>query len=136
MEMIKAMPKNIEKGSKWVLLPMSWVEKWQNYIYFDLIMGKSDIKPEDDQMPDDIDWDELTKPINKKTNLLDTHKDFKWQNLELLDNLVENKDFFVVTPEILEFVEKNYGYRSMPIYRFGIEQPDKETVVELYLKKF
>ena len=65
-EMIKNMPKKVEKGSKWVVMPMSWVKVWQEYIYFDIVLGSSDKKPENDaEMPSIIDFAEITKPQSK-----------------------------------------------------------------------
>ena len=41
-EMISQMPKLVENGSKWYVFDMSWVKQWQEYIYFDLILGVTD----------------------------------------------------------------------------------------------
>lgn len=41
-EMIEQMPKLVENGSKWYVFDMSWVKQWQQYIYFDLILGVAD----------------------------------------------------------------------------------------------
>ena len=137
-QMIMDMPKAIKKGSKWVVLPMSWVKQWQNYIYFDLVMGNESETSidKDAEMPEEVDWTEICKPIVAKHNLQDNHKDFKWQNLELREGLQENEDFFLVTPELLKFAEDTYGIKGQPVFRYGIEQADGETVVELYLKRF
>lgn len=43
-------------------------------------------------------------------------------------------DFFLVTPEVYEYANNLYGSSSAPIYRYGIQQADGETCIELYLK--
>jgi len=66
---------------------------------------------------------------------LDNHKDFAWQNVEMIDNLREGEDFFLVTSDVLNYASKIYGITGRPVVRYGIEQQDGETVIELYLKK-
>jgi len=68
--MINSMPRRIEAGSKWIVLPMSWVKSWQDYIYFDLIMGTTENKPDwDAEIPEAIEWTEIVKPINSRETL-------------------------------------------------------------------
>jgi hypothetical protein len=31
------MEKLIEPGTKWYILSMDWIRKWQNYVYFDYL---------------------------------------------------------------------------------------------------
>lgn len=103
-EMISSMPKLVEKGSKWFVLDMSWVKKWQEYIYFDLILGVADqVSSEEPEMPEALDWSSITKPVSKRFTLPDSHKDFQWQNVELKENLREGEDFFLVTPEVFDY---------------------------------
>lgn len=65
--MIMGMPKRIEAGSKWYVLPMTWVKSLQDYIYFDLIVGTATEKPENDaEMPEAIDWSQITKSSKPK----------------------------------------------------------------------
>lgn len=35
------MDKLVTPGSKWVVVNMRWIEKWQNYTYFDLLNSDS-----------------------------------------------------------------------------------------------
>lgn len=62
-EMIKKMPKKVDVGSKWVVLPMAWVKLWQDYIYFDYVMGTPSGNEPTDEMPGQIDFRELIKPV-------------------------------------------------------------------------
>jgi hypothetical protein len=55
-----------------------------------------------------------------------------WQNLVLIPNLVEGKDFMLVPPPIYAFFKQKYGDEN-PIERYAIKQPDGEVIVELYL---
>jgi hypothetical protein len=41
---------------------MSWVKQWQEYIYFDLILGASDKVSDEVRMPEAINWDSIAKP--------------------------------------------------------------------------
>lgn len=106
--MIEGMPTVVEAGSKWYVLDMQWVKAWQEYIYYDIIVGNADQKPSvEPEMPDYLEWERITKPVLKKD--LDPHKDLLWQQVELKDNLLEGQDFFLVTPEIFEFAKTYYG---------------------------
>lgn len=88
--MIENMPTTIVAGSKWYVLDMEWVKTWQEYIYFDIIAGNSDQMPsKEPEMPDYLEWDRITKPINQKDVTADPNKDFAWQTVELNDNLQE-----------------------------------------------
>ena len=76
-DMLKKMPKKVEVGSKWIVLPMSWVKKWQEYIYFDYVLGTpSGNDTEGLEMPGQIDFKEIVKPM--KMMLADQTKEFKW----------------------------------------------------------
>jgi hypothetical protein len=86
-------------------------------------------------MPEALNWDQITKPKSKRFTLMDTHKDFQWQNTELKENLREGDDFFLVTPGMFDYAQKIYGIQGRPVERYGITQADGETCVELYLKK-
>ena len=135
-DMIMRMPKLVEKDSKWYVLDMAWVKQWQEYIYFDLILGLTDqVTKKETEMPESLDWSDITKPTSKKSTLQDTHKEYRWQNVELKENLREGDDFFLVTPEIFTLASKVYGMIGHPVERYGIAQADGETCVELYLKK-
>jgi len=130
------MTKVVREGSKWFVLDMAWVKQWQEYIYLDLITGKSDKPPKTQpEMPDAITWTEIVKTNNKNLLLQDPLKDQAWSNIELKENLREGEDFMLVTPEVFHFAEKEYGMKGRPIERYGIKQADGETCVELYLKK-
>ena len=60
------MTKVVREGSKWFVLDMAWVKQWQEYIYLDLITGKSDKPPKTQpEMPDAITWTEIVKNNNK-----------------------------------------------------------------------
>ena len=120
-DMIMRMPKLVEKGSKWFVLDMTWVKQWQEYIYFDLILGVTEqVSKEETEMPECLDWENITKPTSKKFTLQDTHKEYKWQNVELKENLREGEDFFLVTPEIFNYASKVYGMVGHPVERYGI----------------
>jgi len=78
-DMIMRMPKLVEKGSKWYVLDMAWVKQWQEYIYFDLILGVAEqVSKEETKMPECLDWENITEPTSKKFTLQDNHKDYKW----------------------------------------------------------
>jgi len=34
-DLIAGMPKRVLAGSRWIVMPMTWIKKWQEYIYFD-----------------------------------------------------------------------------------------------------
>lgn len=35
--MIQKMEKRVEPGSKWYIVSMEWIEKWQRHVYFDYL---------------------------------------------------------------------------------------------------
>lgn len=78
-DLIAGMPKAVRAGSKWIVMDMSWVKEWQEYIFFDQITGLSDEVPSDKaEMPSPISWTNIIKTTNKKLVLQDNHKDFSW----------------------------------------------------------
>ena len=135
-KMMDAIPRLPKAGSKWYALDMEWVKQWQEYIYFDLLTdpGSTTVVSEEAEMPGPLDWDLISKPVSKKRIYFESHKDHAWQNVELKDNLRENDDFLLVTEEVFKYAESVYGLRGRPVIRYGIEQADGETCVELYLK--
>lgn len=49
-ELIKSMPKSVEKKSEWFVVSMCWINKWQTYVGFE-----EGSKPEPDHPPGPID---------------------------------------------------------------------------------
>lgn len=35
------MPTRVEEGSLWFVVSMNWIKKWQQWVYFDIIVGNS-----------------------------------------------------------------------------------------------
>lgn len=36
-KLIKEMDKQVTPGSKWFIVSMRWIDKWQKYTYFDML---------------------------------------------------------------------------------------------------
>ncbi len=56
--MIEMMPKRVEKDSKWYVVAMAWIEKWQRHTYFDFFDqpdNVSQISDEERKAPGPID---------------------------------------------------------------------------------
>ena len=113
---------------------MSWVRQWREYIYYDLVTGESNEFPkEEPETPGPLNWDAIAKPLSKKRYLLQSATINPWYNIQLATNLREHVDIMLTTPEMFDYIQQTYGIRGRPVIRYGIEQPDGECCVELYL---
>jgi hypothetical protein len=68
--MINRMDKKVKPGSKWYILSMKWVNKWQNYIYFDHLSNSSEplkIDKSERKNPGILDNSDILEILDPKT---------------------------------------------------------------------
>jgi len=132
------MAKKVTAGSEWFLVSMSWIKTWQKHAYLDLITDEqadSDLS-EKRPRPGPIDCSDITQPLASH-HIVDQMKRYLWQNAILKHSVKEGDDFMIVDKRIRDMWQERYGVHKdfPPIARFGIEQSDGETSVELHLKR-
>ena len=62
---MRQMPKSVEVSEEWFVYSMHWLEKWERYVYFDLI---EESKPSSDKLrpnPGPVDCADITEPNTK-----------------------------------------------------------------------
>ena len=138
--MLEKMAKSIDVGSEWYVVSMKWIEKWQHYVNFD---GGEETKSTERKPPGKVDNTDLIQPYSnfvKKGEVMSVflneiaNKEL-WQNFQLKRNLKEGDDYMLVDKNIHAYWVAKYG-KVNEIKRFGIEDENGESVVEIHLKQF
>jgi hypothetical protein len=76
---MRQMPKSVEVSEEWFVYSMHWLEKWERYVYFDLI---EESKPSSDELrpnPGPVDCADITEP-NTKLHLFVGNKQLQLAN--------------------------------------------------------
>lgn len=132
------MPKSVMLGDEWFVYSMSWLKKWEDYVYFDLIdqTKPSSDNSDDRPHPGSVDCSDITLP-DAKTLLKDPRQQYALASRGLKPKLSEGKDFMLVDRSVHDIFEQKYGFKDQcePIPRYGIKCSDEEVIVELYLKR-
>lgn len=70
---------------------------------------------------------------NARMLLAEMLPEHSWQNYQMKSGSVEGEDYMLVDKAIHDFLVNKYD-RLNEIKRFGIQDEDGETIVEIYLK--
>ena len=73
------MDKLVTAGSKWYMVSIKWIDKWQKYTYFDLLTG-SEESQEERHHPGKITNSDILIKFPSGTILTDMAKGKEWQN--------------------------------------------------------
>lgn len=134
---MREMPKLVTVGEEWFVYSMEWLQRWERYVYFDLIEESKPSSDEQRPHPGPVDCSSITEPPNSRLHLTDGRKQSLLENRILKPNLQEGKDFMLVDKKVHEAFEERYGLQEdcEPIPRYGIKCADGEVIVELTLRK-
>ena len=109
------METHIEKGSRWYLVPFTWLKKLERYIFFDLIMAAPNSEEakkangENRDHPGGIDYSDIMETEEEDHMWLkEIGKKYSWQNFQLKENLREGEDFMLVNLPIIKFLYSHY----------------------------
>jgi len=136
------MAKSVAVGSVWYAVSMTWISKWQSFVGFD---DENTTKKSDSdkvEHPGKMDCSDIIEPFHKgkdgqivSTMFEEMSPNYASQNVQLKKNVKEGEDYMLVDENIFNLWELWYG-KLNEIKRFGIEDENGETVVELHLKVF
>ena len=114
-KMIAEMDRTVEPGSHWFLLPKSWLSKWEQHCFFDLIMAELGTVKVDNSIardePGKIDYTDLMEDDSafKADCLKEISAKFSWHNNQLKESVGEGQDFILVNTQIIEYLNSKYG---------------------------
>ena len=111
------MDRTVQDGSQWFLLPKSWLQDWEKYCFFDLIIqdpgsvSNEDASEEERNSPGKINYSDILEDIsdNQENFLKEISGKFTWHNHQLKENVSEGQDYLLVDLPIIEYVDKKYG---------------------------
>ena len=137
-EMLTRMERMVTEGSKWHIISMDWVSKWQKYAYFDQLPGQEGVHVSEEERihPGKIDNSDIILVPPSGSFLPDSSNLTVWQNLQMKPNLKENEDYLIIDHDIWQYVSEKYGF-NQDILRFGVKtsEESEECIVEIYLKQ-
>lgn len=110
------------------ILSANWLEKWKTYM--ECLEDIS--KRETLELLSSIDPSNL---LINKSSLIDPDPNELYSNFQLKPDLVEKKDFFIITEEFWQYLYKLYG--GVPIKRITYKESDNTSniSVETWLQK-
>jgi len=87
-DMLSQMDRQVKEGSTWFLIGNQWMEKWQKYVFYDVINGEtqptdikeSELVAEVRARPGSISNEDILMDLPKGQYLLEVANNSKWQN--------------------------------------------------------
>ena len=115
---------NIEKGSKWYIISLDWLNNWKAYVGYE---GDEEMEK---KFPGPITNEDILDDDQKE---IIEDKDILFQNLNLRDNLREDQHFTILNEDIWKLLLSVYGGRE--ILRFGVIDENGREFIEVNLIK-
>lgn len=110
-------------GTRFYLISTKWHSLWIDYIY-----SKA-------QLPGRIDNSNIISQESSKDYHLHKDPEYLYANTFLKNNLQEEKDYIICTENAYKHLDGIYSHKSNEIIRYCIKINEKDTRIEVNLKK-
>lgn len=123
---------DIEEGSKWYIISMNWFSQWKAWSGFVKPSSRSEDESTKDEnfKSESTDSDNVSEPKRiDNYDILNSKELMLFGECNLEDNLNEDVDFVIVTPEIWRYLYSIYD--GTPILRKGIKNIDENSKEEV-----